>query len=72
LEKIRAVLDTNVLVGKNRRPLLAAAGLGIFELILSPFILKEVGEVLTEDFKVPEKSLDSKLHMKYSSKRQLC
>jgi len=30
LEKIRAVLDANVLVGKHRRPLLAAAGMGVF------------------------------------------
>ena len=54
MAKIRAVLDTNVLVGKYRRALLAAAGLGIFEMILSPYILAEVRDVLTGDFKVPE------------------
>ena len=54
MEKIRAVLDTNVLIGKYRRALLAAAGLGIYELILSPYILDEVKDVLNEDFEVPE------------------
>jgi predicted nucleic acid-binding protein len=53
LEEVRAVLDTNVLVGKYRQPLLAAAGLGIYELILSPYILDEVGEVLDRVFGVP-------------------
>lgn len=54
MARIRAVLDTNVLVGRFRRPLLAAAGLGIYELILSPYILGEVRDVLIEDFAVPE------------------
>lgn len=54
MAKIRAVLDTNVLVGKYRLALLASAGLGIYELILSPYIMTEVKYVLTGGFKVPE------------------
>lgn len=53
MEQVRAVLDTNVLVGKFRKPLLVAAGLGVYELILSPYILNEVWDVLVGDFEAP-------------------
>jgi predicted nucleic acid-binding protein len=43
---VRAVLDTNVLVGSARNHLLLLASLGVYQLITSRYILDEVERVM--------------------------
>ncbi len=44
--RVRAVLDTNVLVGAARRHLLLLASLGVYQLVTSQYILDEVQRVM--------------------------
>ena len=44
--RIRAVLDTNVLLGAARHRLLLLASLGAYQLITSPYILAEVHQTM--------------------------
>lgn len=45
--RISAVLDTNVLIGAQRRQLLILAGLGAYRLVCSQYIIDEVRRVMT-------------------------
>ena len=44
--RIRAVLDTNVLLGAARRRLLLLASLGAYQLVTSQYIIDEVQRVM--------------------------
>lgn len=44
--RIRAVLDTNVLLGAARRRLLLLASLGAYQLVISPYILREMQRIM--------------------------
>jgi predicted nucleic acid-binding protein len=45
-KRLSAVLDTNVLLGADRRRLLFLASLGAYQLIISSYILKEVQRIM--------------------------
>jgi predicted nucleic acid-binding protein len=44
--RIRAVLDTNVLLGAARRHLLLLASLGVYQLVTSQYIMDEVQRIM--------------------------
>lgn len=45
-QRIRAVLDTNVLLGAERRRILLLARVGAYQLITSQFIINEVQRIM--------------------------